>query len=227
MHYLRRSTHQCGGERPPPSPCTKTLDGPGCHVRSSWGASALASSARSFSLADARVVPSPCRPHRARAVPSGHARHSGHIHLHPSSLGELQPRMVRMGSLGQTAGARLGPRTTSSQRTTPVTSGPASSRLTGQTRPSTAGRHHARRLWRGCDPHQQTRPKPSRPVTATTGKIGSGRWVNREVLRLAVATLLVRRDQHERPAMRSTPQGLLVLSMTACRHVIADGIVAR
>jgi hypothetical protein len=32
---------------------------------------------------------------------------------------------------------------------------------------------------------------------ATTGRAGSGRWVNREVLRLAVATLLVRRDQTE------------------------------
>jgi hypothetical protein len=32
---------------------------------------------------------------------------------------------------------------------------------------------------------------------ATKGKAGSGRWVNREVLRLAVATLPVRRDQHE------------------------------
>jgi hypothetical protein len=38
-------------------------------------------------------------------------------------------------------------------------------------------------------------------------KAGSGRWVKREVLRLAVATLLIRirRDQHERPVMRSMP----------------------
>jgi hypothetical protein len=68
---------------------------------------------------------------------------------------------------------------------------------------------------------------PMLAAGATTGNAGSGRWVNREVLRLAVATLLVRRDQNERAAMRSMPQGLLVFSMTACRHVIADGMVAR
>jgi hypothetical protein len=67
---------------------------------------------------------------------------------------------------------------------------------------------------------------PSSLVTTTTGKTGSGPWVDREVPRPAVATLLIRRDQHERPVMRSMPRDLLVFSMTACRYVIADGMVA-
>jgi hypothetical protein len=68
----------------------------------------------------------------------------------------------------------------------------------GQTQPRARRRRLAAyRFGRGCDAYQQTRPKPPRLVTATTGKAASGRCVNREVLRLAIATLLIRRDQHE------------------------------
>lgn len=85
----------------------------------------------------------------------------------------------------------------------------------------------AYRLGRGCDSPKQTRPLPPRLVTATTGKTGSGRIVNREALRLAIAMLLVRRDQHEKSRVRSVPRGRSVPSMTACRRVIVDGMVGR
>ena len=85
----------------------------------------------------------------------------------------------------------------------------------------------AYRLGRGCDSHQQTRPTPPRLVTATAGKAASGRCVDREVLRLAIATLLIRREQHEASVMRSMARRLLVFSMTACRLGIVDGMAAR
>ena len=85
----------------------------------------------------------------------------------------------------------------------------------------------AYRLGRGCHSHQQTRSRLPRLVTATTGKAGFGRRVHREVRRLARATLLVRRDQREKSVVRSMPRGLWVLSMTACRPVILDGMAAR
>jgi hypothetical protein len=85
----------------------------------------------------------------------------------------------------------------------------------------------AYRLGRGCHSPKQTRPRLPRLVTATTRKAGSGRRVHREVRRLALAMLLVRRDQHEKSVMRSMPQGPFVSSMAACRRVVVDGMAAR
>lgn len=118
-------------------------------------------------------------------------------------------------------GMEVGRRRFGQCRETPLDPGRA------QTQPRARRRGLAAyRLGRGCNSHQQTRPTPPSLVTATTGKAASGRCVNREVLRLARATRLMRRDQHEESAMRSMPRRLLVFSMTACRLVIVDGMAA-
>jgi hypothetical protein len=77
----------------------------------------------------------------------------------------------------------------------------------------------AYRLGRGCDFYQQARPIAPRLVTATTGKAGSGRCVNRKVLRLARARLLVRCDQHEKSGVNQCLEDIgLVDDGVSTRH---------
>jgi len=68
-------------------------------------------------------------------------------------------------------GATSGPRTTRSQRTTTVTSGSASSQLTGQTWPSAAGCHRRSALSR-AEEARDSNPLTSTPPLLTSGNVG-------------------------------------------------------
>jgi hypothetical protein len=78
--------------------------------------------------------------------------------------------MVRMGSLGWTGGANgatSGPRTTGSQRTIPVNTGPPSAKVTGHTPPPAAGRRDPREI---PDTEEVTGSNLSRPPLFSLAK---------------------------------------------------------